>query len=297
MLSSITSLRLLTLLLGVVPFGFVVQPVQATGSAVAVVCLAEGEDSTSKAFDLVPGKEANFNCTVNNQSEENIDIRLVGRQIHVGSKTAPSLSVADVVLKAAEQQEVSVVFPAVYQSGTYHYSLTLVDLNQRPISPEMLFVGKLEGVSEATIESLSPNKETYQWGDTAELSVTLKTPKEESLSNKYTLRVEMLAANESVCSVVQDAFSVEAVVSKLMFTLPVEDQKCTNDILVTLRDQSGKVVDSKRVAFGLPAMSGNDVMDKASSSFVHWLIWGGVAFLIMLVVGLWFFLRKRPVVG
>ena len=286
------SLSLLTALFGIS------STVAAATPLASVTCLPSEELETSQeggvgSFDIRAGKETLFSCTVANQTDGDIDLRLVGRQVFVGSKTAPTVSVADVMLTAKAKEDLSLVFPAVYQSGTYHYLLSLVDLNQQPVSPEMLFFGKLGGTSQPTIESMVADKQAYHWGDKAELSVDLKVPKDEAFPKGYTLRVEFLATNETVCSVAVERYPVEVTSSKVAFTLPQASQSCTNTVSVTLQDQSGKTVDSQRIAFGLPAVDESDAPIGGFLSMAHPLVWGGIAVFLLILLSLWFILRRR----
>ncbi len=251
------------------------------------------EEQSAKAFDLVSGKEVDFLCQVSNLTKENIDIRLVGRQIHVGSKTAPSLSVADVVLSSEEKKEIPVAFPSVYAPGTYHYAFALVDLNQQPLTPEAIFTGRLGGEAMPSIESVTAGGPSYRWGDRAELTVKLKPVSGQPIpSGAYTLRAELLGVSGAPCQVLVENQSVETMETKLSFTLPSESGVCANDAMVTLRDKSGTAIAASTIALELPAR--NDA-PLAGQSFTkaQSMMWAGVAVLAAGILGLWLILRRR----
>lgn len=267
-------------------------------SPVATLSCTPGEGEVSqeskvKTFDLVSGKETNFSCTVTNRTKENIDIRLNGRQIHIGSKTAPVLSVADVVLKPEEQGEITVVFPAVFSPGTYHYAFALVDLNQQSLTPEELFSGRLTGEEKPTIDRVTPDATSYRWGSQVGLTVQLGSADNQPITpGVYSLRAELLGVSGAVCQVLVDQQAVEAIETKLSTTLPSDAGNCANDIVVTLRDQSGVAVASSTVAISLPARD-DAPLGGQSSMFTRSMVWVGVAALAIFLLGLWFVLRRR----
>lgn len=274
-----------------------VLPAWAASPVATLSCVpGEGEasqETKAKTFDLTSGKETNFSCTVTNRTKENIDIRLSGRQIHIGSKTAPVLSVADVVLKPEEQEEVTVVFPAVFSPGTYHYAFALVDVNQQSLTPEELFTGKLTGEEKPTIESVTTAETTYRWGSQVGITVKIKPVDNQPITpGIYSLRAELLGVSGTVCHVLVDQQAVEAMEAKLSAVLPSDAGNCANDIVVTLRDQSGIAVASSTVAINLPARddapSGGQSLTKAQS-----MMWAGVAVLAAGILGLWLILRRR----
>lgn len=272
-------------------------PVWAASPVATLSCAPdEGEisqESKSKTFDLVVGKETNFSCTVTNRTKEDIDIRLTGRQIHVGSKVAPALSVADVVLKPEEQGGVTVVFPAVFSPGTYHFALALVDLNQQSLTPEELFTGRLTGEEKPTIESVTTAETTYHWGSQVGITVKIKPVDNQPITpGIYSLRAELLGVSGAVCHVLVDQQRVEAMETKLSAALPSDAGNCANDIVVTLRDQSGIAVASSTVAINLPARDDAPLTGQSLTK-ARSMMWAGVAVLAAGILGLWLILRRR----
>lgn len=249
---------------------------------------------------LEKGAAPTIACEVTSATQEKaLSVFVLGKQSVAGVSVASSGT--NIAVEAGGTTSATLSFPAVFQNGEYDYVITAVDVETgQLLTNEVVLRAIIGGEAELTqLEKTIFGKEQYRWGDTAELTVFLKTSENLVITpDMFSLRIVMVTKEDEECAVLVDKTAVTGAAMKLSFNFPREGQ-CSNALRVSLRDAKDTVIDQKLVAVTL---SQGDTVSPNILSFgqglfasmpkVFWIFLALTSILVLALVG-YVAMRKR----
>ena len=261
----------------------------------------ENTVDSSGRFTQVSGTIVTIVCEITDSMKDRaVSAILLGKQTYEGA----SLSTLgnDVVLTGNMNAETTLPFPAVFQSGEYQYTFSLIDKEtQKVITQEAYLVGTIKGdTPRVKIASAIVSEGQHQWQGPFDLTTTFDIPEGYDFqANPLSLHVGMQDTNGDECAVLLQKHFIRTDSQKLGLVFP-EEGNCVNGMIVSLHDKTSAVVDQKILAVGLP--NTQPATDESSPTQEMEILKGiplaiqvGLAITVILIVTLigYFLLRRQ----
>ena len=272
-------------------FSFGVSASAQVALPITLKCGLKAEKGPS--FSMTTGTETVIECTLENADKAEVySAMLLGKQTAedgVSTSAVTSLAVGKDAISA------TLVFPAVFQPGTYQYTFSFVDTKtKKELAKEAVLTGTLRGVAQSSIKEIGTDKAVYQWGEALKLKVALDIPKGTDF-DKLFLHAALVDTERKGCSVLMEKQKITEENGIFHLTL-TENPSCTNTLVVTLRS-GDTVVDEKVIALGVsekkPVLQETPVV----SSVTRWSAYliGGLVLTMILILALfgYFIVKKR----
>lgn len=204
------------------------------------------------SFPLKAGEPILFSCTVTNPTGEEFSGMLLGKQFFGDQSQGASSS--DVKIEKDGTSEATLQFPALFVSGKYRFTFVVMDQKTKAAaSKEVVLNGVLGGEAQPSIMSASIANGTYSWGDAFDLMLTLTVPKGTTLDNQAVMfDATMVDQNGQACGTVASGHVVTQATNTYSLTLPKQGSCTNNGLLLTLKNTTGTVIDTKTLALNLP---------------------------------------------
>lgn len=271
-------------------------------AAAALSCLPETPVTLVDGvgtFTLVSGDAVMFTCEAKGVSGE-VAALVLGKLTDV--KGVASASSSDVLLVGDTPTSTTLSFPAVFQSGDYRYTFTLFDkATSQPLTEEAVLLGVIKGTKQASIATVTFDREQYEWQDPFALTVGLDIPEGQDLNaDKLMLHVTLADASGNDCVTLGDNVPVTSAQETLRLSFPPAGS-CSNLVLLSLRANDGAILDQEFLAVGLPeatAPAAQVVPAEGSEGVLAsipslLLVFLGITGALLLVLVGYFFLRRR----
>lgn len=247
---------------------------------------------------MVAGVATQVTCELTSaQNQQTIPVMLVGKR--VTGQELPVVSVAHLNLNEGIEQ-VSLIFPAVFQPGTYQYTFSAINTsNQQPVASEAGATGDIVGEGQPKIVVATLDKASYAWQDEFTVQYTLDIPKGYLAEKEdLTLQVAMFDEQGGECWVADPALKPRQASGSFSLKFP-EARGCANTLVFTLSDIKKEVLDEYRLAVPIDmadnvrnssSMTPGDSDEKMNMKSILALAFVGV--LLLLIVSFWFLKRR-----
>lgn len=237
-------------------FGFSTVSAQTVSPDVVLAsCTPNSSLGTDNTFSAASGDIVVFTCILENKENTKTTVFISGERVreNVSSRPTATTSVASAVeIPQNGTAEATIPFIALFENGTYHYTITLKDISDgKPFGAPLVFSSTL-GSETASISDAVLDKESYTSEDTVSLMVTIATSSPGTKSKEdptpFVLDVIVKDENGNACITVASNSPITRPVQSVSFSIATIPENCQVPALgVTVKIQDGAQQDSRDV--------------------------------------------------
>lgn len=226
--------------------------VSAQTGVTLVSCSPNAAVAKDGTFAAKEGEPVIFKCTLDNKGTATVSVLLSGERTRENaSDQASPVSVSSAVSVPPKGTVVSLPFVAVFESGTYQYTITTRNVaDGKSFGSALTFTSTLGG-SSARFTRATFDGRAFASGKDALLTVTIATSSPGTDATPFFLDAFMKGADEKACYFAALASPVTRATQTVTFSPSAIPDDCTaTSIGVTLKTKAGFIEDSRDLSLG-----------------------------------------------
>jgi hypothetical protein len=237
--------------LGVLLLAFPVHAQTAQKDVTLVSCVPNLPIIKGNTFSVNKGDVAVFNCILKNDGNINVVVLMSGERVRANESNRPTATTSvafSVEVSKNSTAEVTVPFTALFENGTYHYTITLKDISDGKSFGAPLNFSSTLGAETIRIVGAVFDKENYNSEDAGFITVTVATSSQgtKSVKGEYFL-LDIIAKNSEgrECARVASNIQIENKEQSVDFSLFTTPDGCASAVLgIIAKAKDGFIQDS-----------------------------------------------------